>query len=57
MKNSIEELRSARVLTEKEEKFGYLVLWLSVTGRDDDIERATTDEVFRNKLYKEFHVK
>ena len=44
------------VLSEEEERFGYLVLILAMVWRSEDIDRARKDIKYREKLYHEFKI-
>ena len=44
------------VLSEDEERFGYLVLMLAMVWRKKDIKRARKDEEYRKRLYLEFNI-
>ena len=51
-----EELRERTLKEEGIEKLGSLITRLINLGRNDDIQKAASDPVYRNKLFQEFQM-
>ena len=44
-------------IAQGETKLAMLINRLLTLGRNDDVQRVTTDEMYRQKLYEEFNIK